>query len=386
MIPHLGAWLLAAPWILALVVILYRYATRRPHLGDYPPAPSGPLVSVIIPARNEVGNIERCVRSVLAATYAALDVIVVDDHSTDGTGDLVERLASGPEGAGRLRVVRGAALPPTWFGKQWAIVQGYRVARGDLLLFADADTKHEPELIARAVSALTAERVELVSVVPRQELVTFWERLIQPHVFVALGARVGDLRRINRTRIEWDAIANGQFILVTKGSYEAAGTHEAVKNSVADDLLLAQTYVRAGLDIFLAHAPDFMCTRMYGSLREIIEGWSKNLALGAPLMAPPVRWIRTLLPYLMWVPALVWIGPPLAWAAFGWDFAAIATAASLLTWIGIYAGERAPLHYALLYPLGAVMVAYIMIRSAWRGNRKVEWRGRTYRGSGSHQK
>jgi chlorobactene glucosyltransferase len=378
MIPHLGAWLLAAPWILALVIILYRYATRRPNLGDYAPAPSGPLVSVIIPARNEAGNIERCVRSVLAATYAALDVIVVDDQSTDGTGDLVERLG--------VRLVRGSELPPGWFGKQWAIVQGYRVARGDLLLFADADTKHEPELIARAVSALTAERVELLSVVPRQELVTFWERLIQPHVFVALGARVGDLRRINRTRIEWDAIANGQFILVTKESYEAAGTHEAVKNSVADDLLLAQTYVRAGLDIFLAHAPDFMCTRMYGSLREIIEGWSKNLALGAPLMAPPVRWIRALLPYLMWVPALVWIGPPLAWAAFGWDCAAIATAASLLTWIGIYAGERAPLRYALLYPLGAVMVAYIMMRSAWRGGRKVEWRGRTYRSSGSHQK
>lgn len=124
---------------------------------------------------------------------------------------------------------------------------------------------------------------------------------------------------------------------------------------------------------------------MYGSLKEIVEGWSKNLALGAPLMAPPVRWIRTLLPYLMWVPALVWVGPPLAWAAFDWDFAAIATVASLITWIGIYAGERGPLQYALLYPLGAVMVAFIMMRSAWRGSRKVEWRGRLYRGSGSHR-
>jgi len=305
---------------------------------------------------------------------------VVDDRSTDGTGDLVAGLGE------RVRLVRGAELPPGWFGKQWALVQGYRVARGDLLLFADADTKHEPELIARAVAALTAERVDLLSVVPRQEMVTFWERLIQPHVFLALQARVGDLRRVNRTRIEWDAIANGQFILVTRGSYQAVGTHEAVKNSVADDVMLAQSYVRAGLDIFLVHAPHDMSTRMYRSLREIVEGWSKNLALGAPLMAPPVRVIRTLLPYLMWVPALVWVGPPVAWAVFGWDFAAIATAASLLTWIGIYAGERGPLRYALLYPLGAVMVAFIMIRSAWRGSRKVEWRGRTYRGSGTHQK
>ena len=379
MIPQLSAWLLAAPWILALVVIVYRYATRRPNLRNYAPTPSGPLVSVIIPARNEARNIERCVRSILAATYPTIEVIVVDDRSTDGTGDLVERLG------GSVRLVRGAELPPGWFGKQWALVQGYRVARGELLLFTDADTKHEPELIARAVAARATERADLFSVIPRQEMVTFWERLIQPHVFLALQARVGDLRRVNRTRIEWNAIANGQFILVTRSSYAGIGTHEAVKNSVADDVMLAQTYVRRGLDIFLAHAPDDMTTRMYGSLREIVAGWSKNLALGAPLMMPPVRWIRTLLPYLMWMPALLWLAPPILWIAFGWEFTAIATAASLLTWIGIYAGERAPVQYALLYPLGAGMVAFIMMRSAWRGNRKVEWRGRTYRGSGSHQ-
>jgi chlorobactene glucosyltransferase len=374
----LSAWLPASPWILALLVITYRYATRRPQLGAYAPVATGPLVSVIIPARNEARNIERCVRSVLATAYRPLEVVVVDDRSTDGTGDLVARMA--------VRLVRGTEPPPGWFGKQWALVQGYRVARGELLLFADADTKHEPELIPRAVAALTAERADLLSVVPRQEMVTFWEKLIQPHVFVALGARIGDLRRVNRTRVEWNAIANGQFILATRGSYEAVGTHEAVKNSVADDLMLAQTYVRHTKDIFLLHAPDYMSTRMYGSLHEIVEGWSKNLALGAPLMLPPVRMLRTLLPYLMWVPALVWVGPPVAWGVFDWDAAAVATVASLLTWIAIYAGERGPLHYALLYPLGALMVAYIMIRSAWRGNRKVEWRGRLYRGSGTHQK
>ena len=371
------SWLLASPWILALLVILYRYATRRPQLRDYPPAASGPLISVIIPARNEARNIERCVRSILATTYPSIEVIVVDDRSSDGTGDLVERLG--------VRLVHGAELPPGWFGKQWALVQGYRVARGELLLFADADTKHEPELIARAVTALQTERVDLFSVIPHQETVTFWERLIQPHVFLALQARIGDLRSVNRTRVPWNAIANGQFILTTRSSYEAAGTHEAVKDSVADDLSLAQAYVRHGFDIFLAHAADYMTTRMYGSLGEIIAGWSKNLALGAPLMAPPVRWIRALLPYFIWTPALLWLGPPIAWAALGWDFAAIATVASLITWIGIHAGERGPLRYALLYPLGVTMVAFIMLRSAWRGSSKVEWRGRTYRGSGSHE-
>lgn len=366
------SWLLAAPWALVLLLLLYRIATRRPRLHDYEPQLTGPLVSVIIPARNEARNIERCVRSILATAYSPIEVIVVDDRSTDGTAEIVE-----PATGGRLRLVRGTELPPGWFGKQWAIVQGYRVARGDLLLFADADTRHEPELIPRAVRGLQTERVDLFTVLPRQEMKSFWERVIQPHVFLALETGVGDLRFVNRTRTEWRAIANGQFILTPRSAYESVGTHEAVKDTVADDLRLAQVYVRAGKDIFLVYAIEFMATRMYASLREIIAGWSKNLASGVPFMAPPIRWIRALVPYVMWIPSLFWLAPPIVWLATGWQAAAVATLISLLTWIAIYASERAPLWFAALYPLGAAIVAFIMLRSAWRG-RRIEWRGRTY--------
>jgi len=368
------SWLLAAPWILVLLLVVYGYATRRPRLRDYQPLTSGPLVSVIIPARNEARNIERCVRSILATSYSPIEVIVVDDRSTDGTAEIVE-----PATGKQLRLVRGSELPDGWFGKQWAIVQGYRVANGDLLLFSDADTRHEPELLPRAVRALQSERVDLFTVLPRQEMRTFWERLIQPHVFFALGARAGNIARINRTRVDWNALANGQFILTSRAAYESAGTHEAVRNNVTDDLALAQAYVRAGKDIFFAHAQEFMTTRMYGSLREIIVGWTKNLALGAPLMLPPIPLMRRVAPYVMWLPALAWIVPPIVWLfTGGWGFAAIATLVSLLTWIIIYAGERAPVWYAPLYPFGAAMVAFIMIRSAVRGARRVEWRGRVY--------
>jgi chlorobactene glucosyltransferase len=376
-------WLIASPWIAVLCVVVHRFVTRTPRLRDYEPLTSGhppprPLVSVIIPARNEARNIERCVRSVLATAYSPIEVIVVDDRSTDGTAEIIE-----PATGGRLRLVRGTDPPAGWFGKQWAIIQGYRVARGELLLFTDADTKHEPELLPRSVRGLQIERVDLFSVLPRQEMRTFWERLIQPHVFLALETRVGNVRSVNRTRIEWNGIANGQFILTTRTAYEAIGTHEAVKDTVADDLRLAQAYVRAKKDIFLAHAPEFMATRMYGSLREIIAGWSKNLALGAPLMTPPIRLLRAALPYLMWLPALFWIAPPVAWIATGWSAARLATLASLLTWFAMYIAAGAPVWYALLYPFGASIVAFIMIRSAWRGRRRVEWRGRVYDLSGS---
>jgi len=371
-------WWIPAGYAVFLALFVYRYATRRPRLEDYLPQRAGALASVIVPARNEAMNIERCVRSILATEYRPVEVIVVDDRSSDATAEIVERLARSNAAAGRLRLVRGDELPEGWFGKSWAIVQGYRVARGELLLFTDADTWHHSELLPRTITVLRAERVDLVSGVARQEMVTFWERLVQPHVLVALAARVGDLRRVNRTRVTWDAIASGAYILTTRRAYDAVGTHQSVKGSVAEDVALAQAYVRQHLDIFLTHAAQFMRVRMYRSLAEIVEGWSKNLALGVPLMFPPLPLVRRAAPYLMWLPALCWVLPPLFWAMYRWSWAAATTLVSLVIWIVVYRAERAPVRYGLLYPLGAVMVAYIMIRSALRGSRKVEWRGRTY--------
>ncbi|PYO41918.1 MAG: hypothetical protein DMD33_11680 [Gemmatimonadetes bacterium] len=371
-------WAIPAAYALLLALLVYRYATRRPRLSNYAPLVTGPLVSVIIPARDEAVNIEACVRSAVATDYQAVEVIVVDDRSTDGTPEIVERLADGPESRGRARLVRGAELPAGWFGKQWALVQGYRAARGALLLFMDADTWQHAELLPRAVRALEVERVDLLSALSRQEMVSFWERLVQPHVFFALAARVGDLRRVNRTRVEWDAVASGQFILTTRAAYETVGTHEAVRNSVVDDMALAQTFTRHHLDIFLTHAEEYMSTRMYRSLAGILEGWTKNLATGVPLAFPPIPLLRRLAPYLMWLPAFVWIAPPVLWALFGWTWAALATVISLLIWLLVYRASGAPLRYALLFPLGAATVAYIMIRSALRGSRRIEWRGRSY--------
>jgi chlorobactene glucosyltransferase len=271
----------------------------------------------------------------------------------------------------------GSDTPPGWFGKQWALVQGYRAARGDLLLFTDADTRHSPELIGRAVATLAAERADLVTVIPRQEMGSFWERLLQPHVFFVLGSRVGDLRRMNRTRTPWNAIANGQFILTTRAAYEAVGTHARVRDIVVEDLALAQTYVADGKDVFAAHGQDFMATRMYRSFGEIVAGWTKNLALGAPRMLPPSPLLRRVFPWVMWSPALAWIAPPLAWALTGWPFAAVATLASLTLWTVVYRSEGARTRYALLYPVAAVIVAGIVIRSAMRG-RRVSWKGRSY--------
>ncbi|HET9726026.1 MAG TPA: glycosyltransferase family 2 protein, partial [Gemmatimonadales bacterium] len=142
----LANFLPALPW-LAPFASLFRLADARPSLEDVPPT-DGPPVSVIIPARNESAVIETVVRSILVTSYQQVELIVVDDRSTDDTAAKVARLA--PRDA-RVRLLSGSPLPEGWYGKPWACFQGARAATGELLLFTDADTTHGPELLGRAV-------------------------------------------------------------------------------------------------------------------------------------------------------------------------------------------------------------------------------------------
>lgn len=371
----------ALPWV-APFASLIRLANTHPNLSRAPLA-DGPLVSVIIPARNESATIETVVRSVLASTYRPLELLVVDDRSTDDTAEVVERLAAEHRS---VRLVPGAPLPPGWYGKPWACIQGYRAAKGELLLFTDADTRHEPELLARSVGALRTEGAELLTVAPRQLCVTFWERVVMPQIWLLLALRYHPAR-VNLARRERDVIANGQFILVPRASYEAVGTHEIVSGEVAEDLALAQAFHRAGRRIYFAFAERLMQTRMYRSLPEIVEGWSKNMYLGGRRSFPDQPLLQALVPVMLVLGFAFWLVPPVVLAlttgrgGIG-SAAAAATGLSALFWVLISLGMRIPAWYGLLYPLGALIALAIGVRSAWRGGRKVEWRGRAYSPSG----
>lgn len=346
-----------------------------------PPA-EGLLVSIIIPARNESATIETVVRSILATTYHPFELLVVDDRSTDDTAGIVERLAADP----RVRLIRGKELPKEWYGKPWACLQGYREARGQLLLFTDADTWHQPELLARAVGALLKEQAALVTVSPVQRCVTFWERIIMPQIWFLLALRYSPAS-VNRATRPRDVIANGQFILTRREAYEAAGTHAAVAQEVAEDLALAQTYLQRGLKLHFAFAERLMATRMYHGLAHLIEGWSKNIYLGGRRSFPDEPLRRALVPVMLVVAMVFWLVPvmalavSLAWPspAFLRETALLAMALSAGFWMLICHGMQIPLLYGLGYPLGALMALYIALRSTWRGSRKVEWRGRVYR-------
>jgi chlorobactene glucosyltransferase len=394
---HWLAASLALLWVALLVTVVVRFLDSK-RLSAYQPVARGdaPSLSLIIPARNEARNIGDCLRSVLASDYPRLEVIVVDDHSTDGTGDIVRAIAATDA---RLRVVPAPDLPAGWFGKQWACQSGARAATGDLLCFTDADTRHAATLLSRSVGAMRARGADLFTVAGHQEAVTFWEKVIQPFVFSILLARYGGLEAMSRSTKPIDKIANGQFILLSRRSYERIGGHAAVKDHVAEDLRLAQLVTERGMQAHMLLARDELRTRMYTSLSEIRRGWGKNVYAAGRDTLPLNAVTAKIFPWVFPLPALLPV-LPLVCLAFGLAalggvdgatasigevgsiggvllFAAITAPATLLYYAGVYAFARLNPLWALSYPLAAVAFSGICAEAAWRGS-KVQWKGRDY--------
>lgn len=383
----LPLWALALrdvlPWLVAPLVVWWR-ARDRTTLDDYPaePLPNAPRVSVIVPARDEARNIGRCVRSILASTYPALELVVVDDHSADGTAALARDAAAGDP---RLHVLDNPPLPAGWMGKQWACTTGAAAATGAILCFADADTAHAPDLLARTVNAMTARGSALLSVAGYQELGTFWEKVIQPQLFAVIAGRYGSGDRVSRARRPVDKIANGQCLLMTRAAYDAVGGHASVRATVVEDLALAQRTATLGLPVHLVVGERQLTTRMYISLAELVRGWRKNVYAGGREAMPLGKLGQTLFPVLLLLPAgaqlwpvaillLSLVTPISDRVTLG---AIIALGATLAFWSAVYRRATLSPLWALAFPLGAAAYLLIALQAIARGHR-VEWRGREY--------
>jgi chlorobactene glucosyltransferase len=371
---------LIVPWVALLAFLVLRVRPPR-ELGEGAPA-STPLVSVVVPARDEAVNIQTCLASLTRSRYPRFEIVVVDDRSDDGTGDRARAMDRGR--AERLDVLDGRVLPEGWLGKPWACRQGADAVRGELILFTDADTVHAPELLERAVATMEEDRADLVTVVGVQLMETFWERLVQPQVFLAMALRFHDPGAASAKGRWRDAIANGQFLLFRRDVYEALGGHGAVRGEVVEDLALAQLVVARGHRLSFRLGEHSLATRMYRSLGQLVAGWSKNLMVGSrktvpPALRPLVAPVTLLLGLVLWIlPPLVLVvslagalgRPALAWSA-------TATAVSAVFWMAFTRRMGAPMRYGLLYPLGASVGLYILVRS-WTRGRHVEWKGRSY--------
>lgn len=238
---------------------------------------AGPLVSVIIPARNEEASLGACLQSLVSQTGVEHEIIVVDDASSDRTREIAQSFAE-------VQVMAAPPLAPGSTGKCNALACGARQARGAWLLFTDADTVHLPGSLAASLHEAQQHGAALLSYSPQQEVHGFWEKAVMPVVFAELTCayRTEDIN----DPASLAAAANGQYLLITREAYDAVGGHAAVIGSLLEDVELACAVKRSGRRIRFRYGGDRVRTRMYRSFGQLREGWTKNLAL---LFDSPLR-------------------------------------------------------------------------------------------------
>jgi glycosyltransferase involved in cell wall biosynthesis len=327
-------------------------------------------VSVIVPARNEQTCLGACLESLLAQTGVPFEIIVVDDHSTDRTREIARSFPG-------VRVREAGPLPEGWIGKNNAVSAGAREARGQWLLFTDADTLHLPGSLARALAEAQARQVDLLSYSPEQIVESFWEKAVMPVIFAELASayRPSEVSDPKSSA----AAANGQYLLIKRVTYDAIGGHVAIATTLLEDVALARAVKQSGKRIWFRYGGDQVRTRMYRSFDQLREGWTKNLAL---LFPSPGRLalLRTLEFFLIVLSGSASLRnivrarwPP-------------AAACGLIAFLlcGIFYRRIRRAHFrrdaTLLALLGLPLFSCLLLRSKLFHERgKVSWKGRSYR-------
>ncbi len=392
---QLGALTAAATAATTTTLLSMKGADKVPLVDGLKSPPSGggewPFVSIIVPARNEERNLPKLLPSLLSQRYPHYEIIVVDDQSTDRTPQILAEWAERDE---RLHVIRGADLPRDegWMGKPHAMMQGARMAKGEWLLFTDADTKHDPLSLSSSVAYALQHNIDLLTILPDFELITPSEKLIMPVATMGISA-LFPVYRVNDPKSKV-AIANGQYILIRREVYDAVGGIGRVKDKIAEDLEFGKAVKGDGYRLYLADGRHLMDVRMYTNLGEVWEGWSKNVVLS--MRGNPVQGVVAVMGIFS---VLVLPFVLVRWVLRLWkeaeksrhlrDRLAATWATAIASWfLALPLAYRYRLDrsiglspaWTLTLPLGVAVFGALMLSSLVRliTGRGVTWKGRTY--------
>ena len=360
-VPVLFPAVLIVLFLIILLTIAVINMLAAKNLRDYKKLIFFPRISVLIPARNEENKIGPCVSSLLAQDYPDFQVVVIDDDSTDRTGEVLASLAKNDR---RLKIIRGAPLPLNWLGKHWACHQLYRQADGELLMFTDADTIHTPDTLRCAAGAIHDERADMISIIPRHMLGTWSEKLIMPIFALGVFAQVPLLEKF-RPKKRAILSSSGKLMMFRRTAYEAAGGFEAIKQNVLDDLELPQQIIAEGLRYRLMDGTDNVSCRMYHNFNELYEGLTKNsfAAYGYNVRLFVLTWLWML--FVFWEPIfLIAIYKDFAYPpVLTMGLSVIAVIAALLLCAIYYHRFKFPIYLIFLYPLSVTAMAAISVSS-----------------------
>jgi cellulose synthase/poly-beta-1,6-N-acetylglucosamine synthase-like glycosyltransferase len=374
--------------VTAVVVVVRVLRAERdiPRVRDgdtLPPAPG--LLSIVIPAHNEARVIEASVRGLRAQSRRNFEAIYVLDRCTDRTREL---LVSAAEGDPRIRFLENSSCPADWAGKCNAARVGAEAARGEWLLFTDADCRFSPDLVDSMLSLAHARGTDLLSALGRLTFEHGFERILQP-VAASVLFRIFPIDKANRSERRWP-FANGQFLLFRRSAYDAIGGHAAVKDDLLEDLAFARLVHRRKGTLAVVDATRRMEVAMYDSVRAMRSGWTRILIESC--QRKPARLVRAgcevaAISVLLPLAALAALALGVAGSLRG-DASAVALAMTGATAIGmglaavavVHHRQRAPLAGAFVHPVAAATVAWWLFdgaRMLWK-RVPVRWGGREY--------
>jgi chlorobactene glucosyltransferase len=359
---------------IVLLVILSNIRIIHASRKHFPPMVF-PMVSILVPVRNEERSIAGCVQSLLEQNYPSFEVLVLDDQSDDETRSILEQIANCQP---RLRILDGIAPPKDQVGKNWACSQLAHQAQGDLFFFTDADTLHQPGTLSALVTALVGEQADLLTGFPRQDVHSWGERLLVPF-FSWATLCFNPLALAYRLRLPVLASAIGQVMLFRREAYQAIGGHARASSSIVEDLQLARQIKAAGMRWRVAYLADLISCRMYIGSRAAIKGFAKNLFAAFEFRLIPFLFVFLWLVVMFWEPIIVLVAMIFGWAPYARASELIAClGVSVLVWLIPYLELRIPFWLACLYPftiLANEVVALQSIQSSLGGH--ISWKGRT---------
>jgi chlorobactene glucosyltransferase len=374
----LAGWLTDPEHILGFVgaqaIIAASNALLLRRLDRFPPPAASPMVSLLVPARDEQESIGPCVESLLAQDYGNFEVVILDDGSQDRTAAVLAGLR-----AERLRVLEGKPLPEGWNGKAWACQQLAESAQGELLLFTDADTVFQPQTVRLAVGAMAATRADLLTAITGNEVCTLGEQLTVPFVsWSILSFLPLVVTRLFPRSVAFTA-ANGKFMLFRRQAYQAVGGHAAVRDHATEDIAIARSVRRHGYRWRIMDATPLVKARMYSGLTDAVAGFSKNLFA--------LYDYRVLVALFVWAWLLVITWYPVALVAAALRAGQVVPPAPLATivissgvWLLTSFRFGLPWHLFLLGPAIVAVSAYtgfralilvLIGRACWKGRRLV---------------
>ena len=355
-------------------LILARGVPSIPALGKCAPAADAdcPPISILFAGRDEAEKLPDALETMLALDYPRYEVIAVDDRSTDATGAILEKAAS--ENA-RLKTVRVDSLPAGWLGKPHALEQAYEHSSAEWLVFTDADVHFAPDVLRRAVTLATARNWDHLTLMCNAKMFTFGERMVMTFFGMAFMMGTRPWEASNQRAAGYSGV--GAFQMIQRSAYEKLGTHRRLAMEVVDDMKLGKLAKGAGVRSGVGKAGDLVSVHWHAGIGNIVRGVTKNFfaATGYKLWLAAVQVIGVLLLCVLPVAALPFV--------HGWGraFACLATALPIVATAGVAWEVKTPLFYALTFPIGALVFAWMLARSTivtlWRGG--IVWRGTFYR-------